>query len=108
MSSEASPDPIRPFDSPNSPDSPIKSGWRGNIGGYVEGCDTTQIVVSEVTLKLDARTAFALCNTLYDSVLNESRAIDSSQRQQLSILGAALGRLIDHPAANNGGRSIIK
>lgn len=86
---------------------PIKSGWRGNLNGYVENTDS-HIEVSEVTLRLDKHTAWALANVLSEDALDRSCAINKQQRPGLVELGAALGRLIDNPSANNGGRSIVK
>jgi hypothetical protein len=81
--------------------SPIKSGWRGNLNGYVEKTDS-HIAVSEVTIKLDAKTAYALANILGDRYINEHPNLESDQKPGLINLGAALGRLIDNPSANNG------
>lgn len=86
---------------------PTKGGWRGNLNGAIEGTETSWIATSEVTLKLDAKTAYALANMLTD----ESLKLACCHRlsfDALSNLGAALGRLIDHPSANNGGRELIK
>lgn len=88
--------------------SPIKSGWRGNINGHIEGTDGTQIGVSEITLKLDHATAWALANHLTDNAIKAAKAVEGAQITALSNLGAALGRLIDHSVSNNGGRSTIK
>ncbi len=87
---------------------PIKSGWRGNLNGALEGSDGSAIQVSEITLRLDYNTAWALANQLTDDVINRANAVEGEQVAALSNLGAALGRLIDHPAANNGGRAIVK
>lgn len=88
---------------------PIKSGWRGDLNGAIENTKGSQILVSEVTLNLDFDTAWALCNVLSDSALESTRShTEDSQRKSLATLGAALGRLIDHPAANNGGRECVK
>lgn len=93
----------------NKIESPIKSGWRGNMNGAVEHTSGTEINVSETTLKLDSGMAWALCNVLTDSALEMTRCCtEDNQRKLLSTLGAALGRLIDHPAANNGGRECVK
>jgi hypothetical protein len=88
--------------------SPIKSGWRGDLNGYVENCDNTHVAVSEITLKLDGGTAWALCNLLTDSQVENHPMLEKHQREKMSTLGAALGRLIDHGAANNGKREVIK
>lgn len=88
----------------DKPESPIKSGWRGNLNGYVEDTDKSHIEVSEVTLKLDSETAWALCNVLTDESLKQL----CIEHKGLSQLGAALGRLIDHLSANNGFRELIK
>ena len=88
---------------------PIKSGWRGNLNGAVEQTEGTYISVSEVTLRLDKATAWALCNILTDGALDSLKGYtEDSQRKSLATLGAALGRLIDHHAANNGGRERVK
>lgn len=86
---------------------PIKSGWRGHLNGVVEHTHSS-IQVSEVTLKLDHATANALANHLCDSAIERACSCEGNQVAALSNLGAALGRLIDHHAANNGGRNIIK
>lgn len=88
--------------------SPIKSGWRGNLNGCVECCEGATIQVSEVTIKLDQVTAHALANHLTDSAIARANSVEGSQIQALSNLGAALGRLIDHNAANNGARAVLK
>lgn len=87
--------------------SPIKSGWRGNLTGHIEHTKNSQIKVSEVTLQLDHATAWALANQLTDRAIKAALAVDGIQASALSDLGAALGRLIDHPAANNGGRKCV-
>lgn len=91
-----------------TPKPPIKSGWRGNLNGAVEHTDNSSIQVSQVTLNLDQTTAWALCNLLTDSAIERSCALEGKQIEALSTLGAALGRLIDHPSANNGGRECVK
>jgi len=88
--------------------SPIMSGWRGNLNGAIEKTKTSHIAVSEITLRLDPVTAHALCNLLDDRAVARSSACEGAQLAMLSELGAALGRLIDHPSANNGGREIVK
>lgn len=90
--------PVRP---------PIKGGWRGNLNGAVEDTKGTEIQVSEVTLKLDSYTAWALANQLTDRAIKDANAVENEQVAALSTLGAALGRLLDHPAANNGGRECV-
>jgi hypothetical protein len=87
---------------------PIMSGWKGDINGAVECTKTTRIKVSEVTLQLDYDTAWALANQLTDRAIKAANAVENEQVAALSNLGAALGRLIDHSAANNGGRECIK
>jgi hypothetical protein len=88
--------------------SPISSGWRGNINGHIEGTGS-YIQATEVTLRLDRETAWALCNLLGEETIKENAgAVDKKQGEALSALGAALARFIDHPSANNGGREIIK
>lgn len=88
---------------------PIKSGWRGNLNGAVEHTEGSGIAVSEVTVRLDKTTAWALCNVLTDRALDSLKGYtEDSQRTSLATLGAALGRLIDHHAANNGGRECVK
>lgn len=89
-------------------DSPIKSGWRGNINGVIENTDSSYVEVSEITLRLDRVTAYALCNVLTDSSIATSNSVEGLQVTALSNLGAALGRIIDHHSANNGGRQILK
>lgn len=86
---------------------PIKSGWRGELSGAIEGTDS-HIKCTELTLRLDRRTAYALCNLLADSAIERSCALEDEQVPAMSNLGAALGRLIDHPSANNGGRKCLK
>lgn len=91
--------------------SPVKGGWRGNLSGGIEGTSNSHISASEITLKLDRETAWALANLLHDNALERScnyGVIEGPQEQALSNLGAALGRLIDHGAANNGGREVLK
>lgn len=88
---------------------PIKSGWRGNINGGVEKTQNTSVNVEVICLSLDRETAHSLCNVLHDSALSDSRLhLEGPQLERLSNLGAALGALIDHPAANNGGRAVRK
>jgi hypothetical protein len=86
---------------------PIKSGWRGDINGHIEDTES-HISVSEITLKLDAKTAYALCNQLSDGAIERAHAVEGDQVEALSTLGAALGRMIDHYSANNGGRKVTK
>lgn len=94
------------FKTPKS--SPISSGWRGHISGHLQGTDS-YVEVETVKLKLDVELAYALCNLLCDSHLEEANdCIDRSQKQKLSNLGAALGVLVGNPSANNGGRQVIK
>lgn len=90
------------------PKSPVQSGWRGNLNGAVEKTSTAWVTTSEVTLRLDAKTAYALCNQLADDAIRRACACEGEQFAALSNLGAAVGRLIDHPSANNGGREILK
>lgn len=87
---------------------PIKSGWRGHLNGVVEGTESTRVKVQSVTIEVDYKTLWALCNHLYDASLGESKHLEEDQVRALSNLGAAVGRLIDHPSANNGGREIVK
>lgn len=87
---------------------PIKSGWRGDLNGALEHTNNSNINVSVIELKLDRETAWALCNLLHDGAIERSLALEGKQVDSMSNLGAALGRLIDHNAANNGGRKIIK
>lgn len=88
--------------------SPIMSGWRGHLTGAIEGTNTSHIKVSHICLDLDHATAWALCNMLTDEVLEKAYSIEGKQKDTLSNLGAAIGRLIDHHAANNGGRDVVK
>lgn len=87
---------------------PVKAGWKGKLTGYLEKTDGSQIAVSEVTLKLDYTTAYALCNLLTDGAIARSCSVEGKQIDAMSNLGAALGRLIDHHSANNGGRELLK
>lgn len=87
---------------------PIKSGWRGNLNGHIEGTSGAQIQATAITITLDHTTAWALANVLTDSAIGRANAVEGEQVAALSNLGAALGRLIDHTAANNGGREHIK
>ena len=87
---------------------PIKGGWRGHLNGHIEHTNGSQIGVSEVTLRLDFATAWALANQLTDRAIKDAVAVEGAQVSALSDLGAALGRLIDHHAANNGGREVVK
>ncbi len=84
---------------------PIKSGWKGDLNGCIEGTNSSYIEVSEVVLKLDRATAHALANLLFEENIKRSHPT-KEQFAALSNLGAALGRLIDHPCANNGGREV--
>jgi len=88
--------------------SPIKSGWKGDINGAIESTNGSAIEVSEITIKLDRVTAYALCNHLTDRSIADAHSVEGKQVDALSALGAALGRLIDHHSANNGGRNAIK
>jgi len=93
----------------DQPKSPIKSGWRGAINGSIELTENSGINVDRINLWLDFKTAWALCNLLDDRALENHRdVIEIGQLKMLSNIGASIGRLIDHPAANNGGRKIIK
>ena len=94
--------------SDEQPKPPIKSGWRGSLSGAVEGTEGSAISVSEVTLRLDKNTAWALANQLTDRAIADANAVEGQQAAALANLGAALGRLIDHHAANNGGRKCVK
>lgn len=97
------------MNSTETPKPPIKSGWRGNLNGYLENSNSSQIRVSQINVTLDSDLAWALCNILCDSSLDCLHgSVDEDQHKSLSTLGAALGRLIDHPSANNGGRELVK
>ena len=96
------------IDKTNKPQSPIKSGWRGDLNGFVQNTNDTQILVSEVTIKLDIHTAHALANHLTDRAIEKANSVEGDQVIALSNLGSALGRLIDHHSANNGGREYVK
>ncbi len=87
---------------------PIKSGWRGNLTGHVEDCKDTEVEIGRITVKLDKDTAWALCNLLTDGAIERANSVEGEQIKSMSTLGAAIGRLIDHPAANNGGREVVK
>jgi len=97
-----------PAEAGAAPKPPIQSGWRGNINGALEGCSGSYIEASEITLKLDRTTAYALANQLSDGAIQRAQACEGGQAEALSNLGAALGRFLDHHAANNGGRKIVK
>lgn len=88
--------------------SPIKSGWRGHLNGHVDGMDDTKIQVATIQVVLGYADAWALCNLLTEKALEENSYIEEHQRKALASLGAALGRLIDHMSANNGGRDLLK
>ena len=88
-----------------APPSPIGGGWRGNISGHINGTKS-EIHVHRIELVLDRDLAWALCNRLYEAGLMSDLGVSKDQREQLCNLGAALGALIDHPAANNGGRLV--
>lgn len=92
----------------NETKSPIGGGWRGHLNGHIEKTKGAWIQTSEVTIKLDHETAWALANQLTDRAIKEADAVEGEQVEALSNLGAAIGRLIDHHAANNGGREIVK
>ena len=87
-------------------ESPIGAGWRGNINGSISQSADSSIKVSNIDVNLDFDLAWALCNILTDDVIDTT--LNKSQRIVLSNLGAGIGRMIDHPSANNGGRKIIK
>lgn len=91
----------------NETKSPIKSGWRGHLNGHIEHTDS-HVKVAKIELTLDRTTAYALCNLLCDGSIAPELGLGADQAQALSNLGAAIGRLIDHPSANNSGRQIIK
>lgn len=57
-----------------SEDSPIESGWRGDLNGCVKNSGS-KIAVSEVTLRLDKNTAWALANQLTDQAIKEACAV---------------------------------
>lgn len=88
--------------------SPIMSGWRGNLNGAIEGTSTSNIQVSEITLRLDYKTAWLVANALSDDCIERGNPSNANGNKILSEVGAALGRLIDHPSANNGGRELVK
>ena len=87
---------------------PIRSGWRGEINGHLDHTSGSYIEVSEITLKLDRTTAYGLANLLTDGAIERSCALEADQAKAMSNLGAALGRMLDHHAANNGGRKVVK
>lgn len=87
--------------------SPIMSGWRGHINGFIEDT-SSHIKVDQIALTLDHKTAWALCNLLADETSPRFSALGEEQKKAISNLGAALGRMIDHPSANNGGRKVIE
>lgn len=91
--------------------SPISSGWRGNINGHVKGTNGTQVQVGAINVTLDAKMAFCLCNLLHEQALERANAhigMSLDQIAMLSNLGAVIGRFIDHGAANNGDRDVIR
>lgn len=57
--------------------SPVKAGWRGNVTGAIENTDS-RIEVSEITLKLDGVTAYALCNHLTDDAIKRAAPIGAA------------------------------
>ncbi len=87
--------------------SPIMSGWRGHINGTIEKTVDSSIKISNIDINLDFDTAWALCNLLTDDAIERAKAVEGKQIDQMSNLGAALGRMIDHDSANNGDRRII-
>jgi len=91
---------------PDKKESPIKSGWRGNLNGCIKNTNST-ITVSKINIEFDYETAWAICTLLHGDI-NKYNYLTQSQAEGVSNIGAALGRLIDHPSANNGGRDIIK
>lgn len=107
LATEEEPKKENPALKEKNPKSPIKSGWRGNINGYIEKTDS-HVQVDKIQLTLDRETAWALCNILFDSSIEENTTLEKNQKEMMSELGAALGRLIDHSSTNNGDRQIIK
>ena len=88
---------------------PIIGGWCGHINGNIESTDGASVRVGTITVTLDYKTAWSLCNLLTDSAIQRSVATDGGKDfEAMSNLGAALGRMIDHNSANNGGRKIVK
>lgn len=94
----------------NDTPSPIRAGWRGNLSGSVEHTEATSVSVTRVEIALSREDAWALCNVLLDKSLDAvaPACLEGGQIIALSTLGAALGRLVDHPSANNGGREVLK
>ena len=88
--------------------SPVQGGWRGHVNGTVEATRASTVKVEKIVVELDSWTAWALCNLLDDRALERANAVENEQIPAMSNLGAAIGRLIDHPSANNGGRQVIK
>ena len=78
----------------------ILSGWRGDVNGAIRGT-SSEIRVKLITLDLDAKTAFALCNILTRQSLETNTSINKMQIEPLAAVGAAIGQLIDHGAAKN-------
>lgn len=86
--------------SDTSKKSPIKSGWKGNIQGYIEQTDS-QIRVKTIQVDIDSTTAWALCNLLSDHALSTAgHLLDDVQIPPLRNLGAAIAMFIDHPTKN--------
>lgn len=90
------------------PPEPLLGGCRGHLNGQVAGNLRAAVKVQEVQITLSAEAAYALCNILTDAALANNGDVGDRARNTLSNLGAAVGRLIDHHSANNGGRDFIK
>jgi len=81
--------------------SAIESGWKGSINGFIKNTDS-HVEVSRIKLELDDSTAWVLCNLLHKTNLQKS-VLGKDQIEPMLSLGAAIGRLIDHPSAKNPG-----
>ena len=72
----------------------------GELSGHIRETQS-RIKVSEVSLELDSETAYALCNILQKSALENSHSLEKCQKVKLVNLGAALGRIFGHRSQNN-------
>jgi hypothetical protein len=74
----------------------------GNLSGHIRNTESW-IKVNTITVDFDFNTAYALCNLLMDSDLKKSHCLERDQVDKLSSLGAALGRIVEHPSRENEG-----
>lgn len=63
---------------------PIKAGWRGCQNGGIENTNS-YVEVSEITLRLDKKTAWALCNHLTDRAIKDGNAVEGGHFAQESL-----------------------